>query len=547
MKELISDIWEFRQASQGKQASQFYCLQPIVVAKKEDEWILIDGQQRLTTIHLILSYLRNQMAALEKEKFSIRYATRPDSESFLKEINLAKAEENIDFFHLCKAYLAIEEWFKGKDGTIKIHFLTTLLSDDTVGQNVKVIWYEIGDNSSHVDVFTRLNMGKIPLTNGELVKALILGNVKEAYGEQKVDLKQLQIATEWDRIENALQNDSLWYFIHDGRVHYDTRIEFIFDLMTNKDPEEDVYFTFHKFQEDLNAGTTIEDVWQNVKSHFQQFEEWFLDRELYHLIGYLIATGTAAAKLLKDSMGKTKKDFRSHLFFEIAKGCKYEIEDVAYGHPNVRKLLLLFNIQTIVENEHCYIRFPFDQYKLEKWDIEHIRSVKSDVPKGNKRRKWLEDIVEYFKGESSVQSNQISVTSEISPEDLLVDEITKVLVEAKIGDSLFHPIYAKVLVHFHENSEPANINSISNLTLLDFRTNRSYKNAIFPVKRRRIIQNDRSGTFVPICTKNVFLKSYSSSFEEVMFWSPKDADDYLAEIIRVVSIYFNHNYKSNNQ
>jgi hypothetical protein len=545
VSDLLKDIWEFRQASQDRQAKEFYCLQPIVVAKKDHEWILIDGQQRLTTIHLILSFLKNQMAALEKEKFTLRYATRPESEAFLKKIEIERAEENIDFFHLCRAYQAIENWFKDKDGTIKIHFLTTLLSEDSVGKNVKVIWYEIADNISHVDVFTRINMGKIPLTNGELVKALLLGNVKETYGEQKIDLKQLQIASEWDRIENSLQDESLWYFIFDGRGHYDTRIEYIFDLMTEKDPEEDVYYTFHEFQEQLLSGTSIDEIWRNVKSHFQQFEEWYRDRELYHLIGYLVATGTPARKLLADAIGKSKIEFRSHLSKEIARGCNYEIESVRYKSANVKPLLLLFNIQTIVSNKHCNIRFPFDQYKTETWDIEHIRSVKSDPPIPSKRREWLQTVIEYFEGESIDEKGEGVRDDQMSDDLLLVAAIKNILNHSKISDLEFQNIYEKVLSHFNENSEPATIHSISNLTLLDFRTNRSYKNAVFPIKRRKIALSDRTGTFVPLCTKNVFLKSYSSRFEGAMFWTPKDAEAYLKEIIRVVSPYFTLNSESN--
>ncbi len=47
--------------------------------------------------------------------------------------------------------------------------------------------------------------------------------------------KQLEIATEWDRIEKELHNDNFWYFItnKDAKL-YPTRIELIFDLMANK-------------------------------------------------------------------------------------------------------------------------------------------------------------------------------------------------------------------------------------------------------------------------------------------------------------------------
>lgn len=45
---LLDDIYQ-----NGKKN---YCLQPVVVRKKEDQYELIDGQQRLTTLYLIYKY-----------------------------------------------------------------------------------------------------------------------------------------------------------------------------------------------------------------------------------------------------------------------------------------------------------------------------------------------------------------------------------------------------------------------------------------------------------------------------------------------------------
>lgn len=47
---LLDDIYQ-----NGKKN---YCLQPVVVRKKEDQYELIDGQQRLTTLYLIYKYIR---------------------------------------------------------------------------------------------------------------------------------------------------------------------------------------------------------------------------------------------------------------------------------------------------------------------------------------------------------------------------------------------------------------------------------------------------------------------------------------------------------
>ena len=74
-------------------------------------------------------------------------------------------------------------------------------------------------------------------------------------------------------------------------------------------------------------------------------------------------------------------------------------------------------------------------------------------------------------------------------------------------------------------------------TLLDQETNRSYGNAFFPLKRKRIIQNDELGIFVPIATKNIFLKYYSNRSSNLMNWEESDAQDYLDNIKEFVSPY----------
>ena len=100
--------------------------------------------------------------------------------------------ENIDFFHMQLGYQAICDWFKGKSSQIND-------IESAFLNNVKVIWYELQHGVDSIAVFTRLNMGKIPLTNAELVKALFLRSSNFALeGKQAQDLNQLKIAQEWD-------------------------------------------------------------------------------------------------------------------------------------------------------------------------------------------------------------------------------------------------------------------------------------------------------------------------------------------------------------
>ncbi len=64
---LLDDIYQ-----NGKKN---YCLQPVVVRKKEDRYELIDGQQRLTTLYLIYKYMKNVNPFFNEPAFTLSYQT----------------------------------------------------------------------------------------------------------------------------------------------------------------------------------------------------------------------------------------------------------------------------------------------------------------------------------------------------------------------------------------------------------------------------------------------------------------------------------------
>jgi len=573
VENLLDDIWNFREESQSESKEVFYCLQPIVVSKRENNWEIIDGQQRLITLYIILHYLKEGMGFLNKQNYSIRFETRPESKEFLEglsENDRIRSQDNIDYSHIYEAFNTVLDWFKGKDGNTKIHFLTTLLNDDDTGKNVKVIWYDVSDenitDNFAIDIFTRLNIGKIPLTNAELVKALYLQ--KNNFQENKASLKQIQIASEWDAIEKVLQNNTFWFFIYNitNPLKYDNRIEYIFDLMKGKTNDNENYFTFYEFFEDYTlskkqnivktddkkAQADIDGLWLDIKKYFLSFEEWYNNREFYHLIGFLVECGSDINKLKSESSKKTKIEFKEYLKGKIktqiySKNNKKQIEELIKGNDDKRlkKLLLLFNIQTILSIEDTDIRFPFDRYKNENWDIEHVRSKTDKLITGDARKPWSLDVLEYFTGEKGYINEEDIKNQHRAIETLEKEEdkefsirLLKILISEKIDDGEFNKLYNEITLYFGETDTPDNIDSIANLALLDATTNRSYKNAMFPIKRKTIIENDTNGVFIPICTKNVFLKYYSKKLGEVMYWRKNDADYYLGAIKQMLrSIY----------
>ena len=427
----------------GKKAGEFYCLQPIVVKKRTwtdtegdqtvnvEGYEVIDGQQRLTTLYIILKSIEQicQILYPQFKFYNIKYETRLeyDSQSFLQNINTgtAQADEFIDFYYMKLVHDAVTSWFAtNPDDKLKIAraLLEQSIDPDTNfdnENNIRVIWYEVMDEESatSIDIFTRLNIGKIPLTNAELIKALLLrrGN----FVDTDVTMKQLQIAAEWNRIEQKLQDDSFWYFLYrtDNPFTYENRIEFIFDLMKNRTKDSEFYHTFNEFSKDLeqlqtdkehyrNDQARIDKIWDGVKEVFQTFEEWFEDRTLYHYIGFLIEYKSDIKRLMDASTSMNKTLFLNEFIKnEISeKVAGINLDDLSFNDSkgNVRKILLLFNILTVLQDKKSDLRFPFNKYKVEKWDIEHVCSQTDKlITDENQRRLWITDMFEYFVGSSS--------------------------------------------------------------------------------------------------------------------------------------------------
>ncbi|WP_297179311.1 DUF262 domain-containing protein [uncultured Porphyromonas sp.] len=605
---LLDDILEFVQRpTEGTDAGSFYCLQPIVVRQGTDDrgtyYEVIDGQQRLTTLYIILKYFQPQLEFLRyglPELYTLEYETRQqgayDSKQFLqrlgKEVTQEEADTNIDYHFMYQAYQSVGTWVGSKDNFHQhmIPFLNALAlspsdNDKTKLSNVRIIWYDLGDGSKEesIQVFTRLNIGKIPLTSAELIKALFLQ--KRNFDPALLSLKQLQIATEWDQVEQRLQQDELWCFLtneNEPLMAGSTRIDLLFSLVKGPDDRRDTLGPFLSYSKELldedqiGRAKYIEEEWLKVKHCYLRLIEWFTDRQLYHYIGFLIQTHDTKKEdyrallreLLSTSREKSKTDFLKELE-EMIKGRlpqKKTLSELTYSADRkaIERILLLFNIETLLQEDKSEARFPgpthgstrgllLQENKSEedksearfpfhllkgRWNIEHICSVADDItpskriPK-NKRGDWAKDLIPLFpdtnqpthgaKREQDVQQE----TGQIIRAKLELAKGTK-----EYDDETFDRLYGEVARWLHEGDqiEEEDKDGLGNLALLDEQTNKSYKNASFAVKRMTIINLDRRGRFIPIATKNLFLKYYTRSPMSMLYWSSMDAKDYLSAI-----------------
>ena len=520
-----------------------YCLQPIVVkSQKDGSYEVIDGQQRLTTLLILLQYAGSPKS---NNCYSITYETRPRSQEFLQSLNAEysetpEQEDNPDFHYMALALETIREWTRehGKDK----------LAMDSFREHTKIIWYEFhadDDNNKSIDLFRKINVGKIPLTNAELVKGLLLSN-----NGFSADTKRA-IANEWDHMEHRLQDDALWCFLTNDIDEYPTRIDLVLDIWLKNESNTPVidhvrnpyavfnylYDADHKQEEQ----DFLRDMWQKCKSIFANLEYWFQNRELYHLIGYLIAKRknkqkTNLLNLYAELANQDKSDLREHLRELIKKDIDLDqIANLTYDDSNkTRDVLLLFNLLTLNNSTSSLMRFPFDNYKKEQWDLEHVHATAGGPPTDKEVNRNDSQAISpsasremFFKGvlglltnatEDNRNENRLDSSEIRAVEDFLnrgnFDEQTcqkfweqyQTSIENKLGDQ----------------------DSIDNLALLPSKLNRGYGNVSFIEKRRWIINADRDTTFIPPCTKNVFLKYYTDNPIDFTLWSHEDREAYLS-------------------
>lgn len=540
---------------------QKYCLQPVVVKNVNDTYELIDGQQRLTTLYLIMKYLN----AYVDIKFSIEYATRKSENGHIgskelletiDKIDLSLPSNNIDELFIKKSYGIVKTWFNGEKSKM-MSFANKL-------QNyVTIIWYEVDDDEDSVNIFTRLNIGKINLTNAELVKALFLSRGKKdsegryagnPYGiEEK---KQHEIAPGWDLMEKDLHNEKFWTFITNEKSdHYPIRMELLFDMIEMKPSDESNFYTFNRFYERFKKSDNRYETWELIERYMQQLKEWYHSFDLFHHIGFLVATGTSVKSLLDIAMSTDnpikKSDFKLRVLDMIREKMVFTVgdkdfgEEIDYAELNyedhskfIQYVLLLFNIETIRQKGDENVRFPFYRYKNEgTWSLEHIHAQNSESLKTNQEwKEWLEIHKKSLEGLEVYSDDKKQIEEVIDKMNTVITHINEKGYKGSIRNE-FNAVAPAVINILSDGDDKSQMHTLSNMALLTVGENAALNNSTFDVKRMKIIAMDKAGEYIPVCTRNVFMKYYSSSDTKLHFWSEEDRKGYISAMNNVLYDY----------
>ena len=575
--DLLNDLTYFVTSNPHKKAN--YYLQPLMVkprllADGSYEWDVLDGQQRLTTMLLVLKCLKERLYGGQQfGLYELKYANRKQLDfnriTFDRasaDYDFPKANENLDSYYVRKAKDRIERWYDNElsnNSSLSDKFKEMLFyPDETRGVNsspalrAKFIWYNVqalqpgapqlnGNRQHDIEVFNRLNRGKISLTDSELIKALFLLCIKvaPAYGSSLLTPETL--VRKWDDMGKKFQNEEFWNMIAPKGADYSNRLDLLFDFIKDcsGNGKGSAYRFYYKKMHGLLTSPDInkvEELWTEVKQYFDTLCKWHENVHKHNFIGYLIENGEELANIYRSPDLETK--IRKGLGLENVD----EIDTLRYydneGYKKIRKVLLLFNVLTC---DKFGQKFPFNLYRDNTFDVEHVNSqTDNPIEKIDEKIAWVKQqaIPCLWIDRNETDTNGILTSGAREARDLITEGV-QFLRDVKLNNnrdtgSKFKGYRTAVEYYYasgNRNTGMFEKDAIGNLALLNSSINREYKNALFPQKLRTLKRSDQEGVYIPLCTKYMFLKYYSNpqanvSAFSMMRWRQEDQDEYTEAI-----------------
>lgn len=582
LKEFIDTVIDYDQCAikQG----QFYCLQPIVVQpnrQQTDVYDIIDGQQRLTTVYLILQYLQNTIAenCNRTSVYSIEYARHAQEDCYLSknlfledDENKGLYKKNADNFFIYKAYQIIAEWFDAhKMYKLKIAQILTGEIDNRADKDkhdVRIIWYELpqSDNDTPaIESFTRMNEGKIALTNAELVKALLLQCSNDNKVQQEVAMRR---AMEWDTIEKQLQDPLFWSMLTTEKYTPSSHIELAIDFVAKnlKEQDRDKYpyqenkelFSFLVINKAItDKAETVETVWEKIQDTYTVFRNWFYDTATYHLVGLynLLSAGSTLNNIQKIYdlfVNHTKSEAKELLRKAIGDKIKLNkekegtLEGISYTDNPQKMIQILeaFNVYLQLSNQESTDRFRFDLFKkYNVTSLEHIHPQNLNTDNMS-----MEEIIKWFEERKADIRN--CKKKEVLDAEKKLSEL-EMLYQKSEDKKTFYAANREIIIdrmniigsEFDElaGMKSEQMHTLQNMALVDQNTNAAISNGFLYEKRDKLRERELNHlTYIPLGTWAAFNKLFSNKVMDMKFWSPADREAYFKAIEAAYTYFVKH-------
>lgn len=521
--ELLSDIIALKN---GKE----YCLMPIIVrpSKKAGKNIteIVDGQQRLTTLKLIIDYIQD-------DNYKCRYTIPEGCYNDLDKENVKRARRAIETF--------------GKKAELK----SKLLPAEKKKSPFYFLWYEIeGEEIDAINTFNRVNSWKIPLKESELAKAHILS----AFGTDRYVERRLA-NIKWAKLEKLLMdNDFFSFFTIDKdkeqikeyeSAHMDLLLEIWGKIsgLADKEREEQRYPIYKKITELGKTGADLLKELEDIANAMKFIHE---DRVSYHFASYLLLRKRISiANMVKFYMSENSYHGTKALLDEIKKEKflttsdgktiinREYIEDLSYWEEKdqLNDILTLYNICDSLMNNAYYDFYPTVRHNKQNWSLEHIHAKNEKTKDEKEIESIISQLCKRFSSEEQcnwVQKQKDKYKKENQKTlDSFYDEILYPLLGGVDIDDLMSGKNS-IKIDWYETS-------IKNLALLPHNENSTFNNRNYLEKIEKLKSFDLS-SYIPACTLQCFsAEAFSESGETIDLWTAKKGERYLDRIISTIT------------
>lgn len=575
IERLLKDINEF---SPNEDIDLFYCLQNITLVECQESFSVVDGQQRLTTLTVILSYLEEYKLIKEK----LQYKVRQETEEFLKEYIFKPSElKNIqhweqfleitkkegkdydyqDIFYLFNAYKTVQTWFVFNPHSVSV-------MKDKILNHVKLI-VNLPKNIEEQELFENLNGKRVPLDGADLIRALIITRVARKDVEDFDDSIKQNVLINERRVKIGLMLDriNLWWADENKNIYFrqftkEAKVSDENSIYFNDvtDPINNLYKLYvlaygnGVLDMDFFEKKVIEDdVLEELQLLQRTIENWYNDKELYHLILFTSIYARDKSEYLpalnfNELLRKWKELYRKDFILFLKKRIvSTEVFDdlINQSERNIlenektafaenwydSKLVTVSTLLDIIsilssKNSAC---LPARHFKAFKEDIEHIfpqmpigDRIKDKVKQTQILKEYLEIINQSLSEDEKIHIND----NDIDWDNQNWKDNIKSLINDRIG---------KVIP----------VNSLGNMCVLHESVNRGYGNGFFLEKRIDIMCKYQEGFFIRPHVYDAFNKIFLERHKEsinMKMMNRWDKSDILARreyIIKRISNYLN--------
>ena len=270
-------------------------LQGITVHESDEKIVIIDGQQRTTFLYLLLKWLGY------KERFSLNYDIRHESDSFLKKEGLLfDCEDNQD-----EEYQDI--YFFKKTLRLISSILKPYAKDDMLGyllDKIRFLYINIPKPEQATKVFSMMNGNRAVMQAEEVIKAELLRVASLPNDHQVISEAREQMAQEWDcnllRSRYAREWDKWLQWWNRDDVKYFYRCNNVMGCLISTylrtASSNFTTLTFEDFKEAFLSpakSVNAKKAFDGLRRLQKRFEDAFNTPSVYNRIGAVLRIGNA--------------------------------------------------------------------------------------------------------------------------------------------------------------------------------------------------------------------------------------------------------------